>query len=452
MSQNGNFPPLLHKVFSRLWPRRYLILFAYCSIVWLVIFILLFSPPTYEATAIISIKPGPLFVADADKTATAPSEQFARPQITLLESETVIRRAIAAVGSERLYPPKVGAIREANIARSILGEPFRKLSSADSAYANAKRHLTIRQEPQTNIILVTFRNPNSAVAVNFTNALVHSFIHRYFEVYGNTGAVDFFWDQKKKSEKALATASAALADYASSNRLFDIREQRRLLLQQRNDAAAALRTTRGSIAEKESQVTAIPGQLSQMKQPIARSPALQALTEAKDGNSLRVPETASPSLSAVANDVPLLLVRVYQDTVASLVRIHTEIAGLEALEDTQKKALSGIEDQLTAMGAREAEFDRLQLEVTQSKANAELFSRKAFEEQLAQDLNERKFSPVQILQDATPPLRPVWPRPDMLLVLGFLLCVIPWLTATGLHYAIVDDNDADGDRPVSGRS
>lgn len=429
MTQDRHFPLLLHKAFARLWPWKYLILVVYVAAVWSAIAALLYAPATYEVTAIISIKSGPLFNTDAEKIAAAPPEQFARPQITLLESETVIRRAVTVVGGERMYPAKT--------ARGL----FRTLSISDNAYVNARKNLKIRQEPQTDIILVTFRHSNPRVAVDFTNAVVRTFVHRYFEVYSNTGAVDFFWEQKKKNEDAFLRASAALAEYSSSNGLFHIDEQRRLLLQRRSEVAAALLLTRGSIVEKEGEVATIPGQLSQMKQPLARSPSLRALTAPKEGDASTPNLSSAPSLSGVANDPPLLLVKVYQDTVASLVRTHTEIAGLRALEAHQEQSLKSIESELTSMGSREAEFERLQLEVVQSKANAELFSKKAFEEQLSQDLNERKFTPVQILQDATIPLTPIWPRVGVLLLLGILLCVVPCAAAVGLRYALLNDSN-----------
>jgi uncharacterized protein involved in exopolysaccharide biosynthesis len=467
MDHNSRFPTFLHRAVDRLWPKKYLILVLYCAAVWAAILALLLASPTYEVTAIVSIKPGPLFVSDAEKIAAAPPEQFARPQITLLESETVIRRAISAVGAERLYPSKPRADHEPQNAkadflgastkfifqsleaptRAVFQRLFPVLPVDDHAYINAKRHLTIRQEPQTDIIIVTFRNADPHVAVEFTNALVHNFRQRYFEVYSNTGAVDFFWEQKRKSEEAFARSSTALAEYSSKNGLFHIEEQRRLLLQQRSAMDAALLVTRGSIAEKESQAAAIPAQLAQMKQPLARSSQLRDMIVPKEGQAA-VREMSTPPLSGIADDPPLLLVRVYQDTVASMVRTHTEVAGLHALEAQQEESLKGIEDQLTSMGEREAEFERLQLEVIQAKANAELFSKKAFEEQLAQDLNERKFTPVQVLQEATMPLEPIWPRPAVLLVLGFVLSVVPCLAAVVIRHALVNEQMGAAGRPA----
>ncbi len=447
MTQDRHFPSWLHKAFEKLWAWKYLILVAYVGVVWAAIAALLSVPPTYEVTSIISIKPGPLHNTDADKVAAAPPEQFSRPQVTLLESETVVRRAVTEVGSERMYPAKTtpGLFDKLSIGDNAPGL-LQKLSVEDNAYINARKNLKIRQEPQTDIILVSFRHANPKVAVDFTDAVVRTFIHRYFEVYSNTGAADFFWEQKKKNEQTFLRASASLADYSSSNGLFQIDEQRKLLLQRRSEVATALQLTRGSIVEKEGEVATIPGQLAQMKQPLARSPSLRAMIAPKEGDAEAPDSSSAQSLSGVANDPPILLVKVYQDTVATLVRTHTEIAGLRALETHQEQSLKGIESDLTALSEREAEFERRQLEVVQAKANAELFSKKAFEEQMSQDLNERKFTPVQVLQEATIPLTPIWPRVDVLLLLGILLSVVPFAAVFGLRYALANDTTAAVDR------
>ena len=79
------------------------------------------APPTYEVSAIISVKPGLYGV----ETATLRADQNARSQVALLESEDVIRqtidaigaaagpamRSMTAVGSWRPVPPSCDTVR-----------------------------------------------------------------------------------------------------------------------------------------------------------------------------------------------------------------------------------------------------------------------------------------------------------------------------------------------------
>ena len=54
-------------------------------------------------------------------------------------------------------------------------------------------------------------------------------------------------------------------------------------------------------------------------------------------------------------------------------------------------------------------------------------TKKAQEEQLSQDLNAKNLSSVQVVQEATMPLEPVWPRPLLLLAIArrTSLCTSP---------------------------
>ena len=124
-------------------------------------------------------------------------------------------------------------------------------------------------------------------------------------------------------------------------------------------------------------------------------------------------------------DPPLLLVRVYQDTIASLVRLQTELAGLRALELHQKNTLRKLDEELGSIMSKEAQFYRLQQEVIDLKANDEAFTKKLTELQVSQDLNAKKLSSVQVIQDATMPLGPV--RPWTVLALGLGICAAPFL-------------------------
>ena len=432
-------PPWLHDAALQVWDRRLLIGSVYLGMVWLAIFATLLFPPTYEVSAVISLKPGPLSGGDAEKfAATTRPEQVARPQIALLESENVIRQAISVVGATNLYPATMTAsgsqVDRAGISTFRI---FKPLASVDAAYIAAKGSLSVRPEPQTDLIRVNFRHANPKLAVDFTDALVQSFTERYYQLYSNIGAVSFFWEQQKQSDEAFARTSAALSEYSTNNQLFRIDDQRRLLLEQRSALAAALVGTTGLIAEKESQTAAIPSQLAQMK-PIARNPQITGLTQldvppAPGTAPVAAKKQTSAPIASLAADPPLLLVKVYQDTVAALVKLHTDLAGLRALKAHQEKTLKELDVDLSSLSSKEAEFERLRREVMQARDNSDLFTKKALEEQLSQDLNARKLSSVQVLQGATTPLRPIWPKPGLLLALGILLSAAPAVGAFALH-------------------
>ena len=447
-----------HQLLSVLWRRKLVFGFFYLVLVWAIIVAMMLSSPTYEVSAMIAVQPG-LYGRDAGKVvaATRP-EQIARTQIALLESEDVIRRAIDVVGVDNIlssggkglgYSLFAHAIHSLKLAVNIkrlqyagASSPAGQLSLSDSAYITVRRALKISPEQFTDIIRVTFRHANPRIAVTFTNALVQAYTDKYFDVYSNAKAVTFFWDQQKRSQEAFARASSALTEFSSSNQIFRIEEQRRLLLEQRGRLSYALISTKGSLAEKESQAKTIPVQLEQMK-PINRLPQITALTQllaepGDTGGQARIDKRKKdldPGRT-MQGEPPLLLVRVYQETVATLVRLNTELAGLRALETVQQQSLRKTEEELGLLSMKEVEFERLQVEATQAKQNAELYRKKALEEQLAQDLNAKRLSSVQVVQQATMPVEPISPKPFLLGAIGMMLSLAPFLGLIAVYQAI----------------
>ena len=442
--------------------RKLLIVCLYFLAVWTTILVLVGSTPIYEGNAIVSIERAPIHIDDGSKSSAQRPEQVALPYVVLLQSENVIKTAVEAVGTDNLYPgksslPRYVLERALDIAGKALkpfgievrepqGEPyagpfrvFKPLPAADAAFFSAAKALNVRPEPQTDLIRVSFRHDDPRLAAEFVNALIQSFTERYFTLFSNARVVSFFWEQQKKSDQEFGRASELLSKYASNNQIYVIEEQRRLLLARRNSLAQALVATSGETAQKESESAAIPSLLAQMK-PIGRLPQINGLLQRNrgDGATAGVGEQAArdPAVDRLAADPPLLLVRVYQDTVATLVRLNTELAGLRALAATQQVALKATEAELANLSARQSEFEQLQLKVAQAKQSAVMFRKKALEEQLSREVNATNLSKVQIIQEATVPRKPVWPNVRLLLAVGLLLCLAPFVIVPLLGYAL----------------
>ena len=385
------------------------------------------APPTYEVSAIISVKPGLYGV----ETATLRADQNARSQVALLESEDVIRQTIDAIGAAELYPNQEARGYLMVVVRQIIAAAGAAelypnqgaggyLTAEDRAYIAAKRKLAVRYEPQTDNIRLSFRHTSPRLAVHFVHTLVENFTRRYFELYTNEKAVAFFWDQQKKSREEYVQASNALAEFSVKHQTYNIYEQQKLVLEQQSQLEAALLTTKGTIADKTAQVANIPAQLSQMR-PVGRLPQVTGLTQ-RIAPSV---EAQQGQIDRLATDPPLLLVRVYQDTIAQLVKLQTELAGQHALAIKQEQAVLEQAKFLGDLAKKEAQFAQLRLAVDHARQNYELFTKKAQERQLEQDQTAARLSSVQVVQPATKPLRPVSPSLVFLCALVLALVLFP---------------------------
>lgn len=377
------------------------------------------STPKYEVSGIISVKQG-LYDTDQNKLQDLRAEQTYRAQVALIQSEDVIRGAISDIGLANLYGEK---------------ELRGKLPVEDKGYVLAKSNLNVRVEPLTDLIRISFVHKDKQVAVDFTKKVIARYMQKYQALYRNEGAVSFFWEQEKLSAQKFERTSTEQAEFAAANSIYNIREQQQLLLTQKSKIAGELQTTLGNIADKTAQKAAIPKQLAQMR-PVGRLPQVIGLTQGasrpdapKADDQAGRPEEEYSKIDRLATDPPLLLVRVYQDTIASLVKLQTDLEGLYALEKSQRANLEELDGKLSALATKASEASKLELAVSQSKQHVELFTKKALEEQLLQDMNAKKLSNIQVLQEPTLPLEAFWPSLLLLGLIGIFLSGLPVVAA-----------------------
>ena len=416
------------------WQNKRQLLGLYYVLAALALLALMLMPRSFQSTAIISIQP-------TDRAGVPLSvEQAARSQIAILQSEEVIRRAIDKVGVDKLIsvssddkaaPQTRSGVFFRGLMRSLRGGSNR-LSPADAAFIAVSDALDARVGANTNLIHLVYKNSNPEVAKSFTKAWVESFVARYYELYSNGNSVSFFRDQQARSIDTFKEASARLSDYASRNNAFEVGEQRRLLLQERNALATALVTTQGSIQQVTKQIEVIPTQLDKMKL-FGGLPQVKALAQSPT-KSAKAPEIGDEALKTrLASDPPLLLVRVYQDTIATLIKLNTDLAGLRALAESQSDNMRKLDEQLGGLSLKEAEYQRLLLDVNQARASVELHSKRAVDEQLSHDLDVNMLSSVRVVQSATAPLTSSWPNFKIIFSLALMLGALPLFVAAGRY-------------------
>jgi uncharacterized protein involved in exopolysaccharide biosynthesis len=433
-------------------------------------------PPKFEVSAMIDLHPEGYIAGDEQPFRGARADEMARSQIALLTTESVIRGALADAppvvsppGRQKDVPATkpadtsneglVAATRPdarrtataniyqastppmGNMLASVYDTVWPPLPAADEAYKLAKRAISTQAEPNTGFIRISFRDHDPDYAVRFLNALIKRFTDKHYELYSNIAAVSFFTGHRKESEDEFSRASAELAKFSAANTVFDIEEQRKLLLQERSRVMSDFAATRDLRAQKESEVTSIADQLVQMK-PFSRYPQINSLAQTGSrlhvtGNEGKPAEAqppqkgaAGPTLSDMTGDPPLLLVKVYQDTIAMMVKLNTDIAGLRAKLTYQQSEIDDLDRKLGDLSALEASFERLRQKAELAKATAALFAKKAVDEQIRQDLNTHKLSTVRVVQRPLPPIEPIWPRRTVVLA-ALLLAALPPIAFAG---------------------
>lgn len=357
-------------------------------------------------------------------------------QIYIINSEDVLRQAIIEFGPQRLFSDleqsrswhAMDAL--SGLLPTGLSEPASKItkflepekatksrSDVDQALLKVKRRIAVSVEKDSQILSLTFRHEDPNIAEQFLGTVVRDFLQRQADLSGNAEAPAFFRQEAAHYRDEYKRASIALNEFARKNATYSVSQEIELALSRRDDKIAALEKTRGSIAEKEAQAAtfqntlvqlrrriSLPGEITGPKQSAPPTGSSDALTDAN-----KIP----------ANESPLLLVRVFQDTAQSLVNLNSEIVGLRSLEKAQSNGLADVERKLSDLSSIQAEFGRLKGQLEQVSKVLENYVARAAEAQMNANWDaSEKLSNVKVAQSATVPTEPIFPPKPLFITLG----------------------------------
>jgi polysaccharide biosynthesis transport protein len=363
-------------------------------------------------------------------------------QIYIVNSEDVLRQAIAEFGPKRLFPDQEQPAQSrlldvlpprllpprlletiSIIAASVRPKhPDDEHSDADRALLKVKKRLAVTLEKDSQILSLTFRHEDPKVAEQFLGLVVRDFLQRQADLSGNAAAPAFFRRQAARYRDEYKQASAELSDFARKHSTYSVSQEIELALTRRDNALVALAKTRGSIAEKEAQAATFQNTLTQLRRRISLPGEITGPKQSVPaGNS----DGLTDSNKVPANESPLLLVRVFQETAQSLVNLNSEIVGLRSLEKAQTESVADVERKLGELSSIAAEFSRLKDQVDQASKLMEAHAAHAADAQMNADWDaSEKLSNVKVAQSATAPTEPVFPPKPLFIAVGAVIGLV----------------------------
>jgi uncharacterized protein involved in exopolysaccharide biosynthesis len=362
-------------------------------------------------------------------------------QIYIINSEDVLRQAIEEFGPQKLFPDQnqstswhehlwhalnflpPGLLTTASeVADSLRSNnPDERRSDVDRAVLKVKKRLAVTLEKDSQILSLSFRHEDPKIAEQFLGLVVRDFLQRQADLSGNAAAPAFFREQAARYRDEYKEASTELSDFAKKHSTYSVSQEIELALTRRDNTVAALAKTRGSIAEKEAQAATFQNTLTQLRRRISLPGEItgpKQNTPAGTGNG----DALTDSNKVPANESPLLLVRVFQDTAQSLVNLNSEIVGLRSLEKAQADSLTEVDRKLSDLSSIAAEFGRLKDQLDQVSKVLEAHVTRAADAQMNADWDaSKKLSNVKIAQSATAPTEPVFPPKPLFIALGAVI-------------------------------
>jgi uncharacterized protein involved in exopolysaccharide biosynthesis len=177
----------------------------------------------------------------------------------MLHARDVVMGAIKDVGLVRLYP---------KIAASSVPDT-RKLEEAEQQFSS---NLVIEVGLQSDVISITYLNPDPVVAHDAVQQLLNHFYAQEAAVYANP-QLHFSEDEANKARAKLTDAQIALATFKANNKIADLQQQVLQLLTQRTDVESRLNNAHARVVEAEQREASLEKLLKDVPADVTASAA-----------------------------------------------------------------------------------------------------------------------------------------------------------------------------------
>ena len=281
--------------------------------------------------------------------------------------------------------------------------------------------INAKQEGRSDLLRMTFRHKDPVLAASYLNELANALVAVQSLDVQMPGAQEFFQQQTKRLEEEAEAAAAELKRFSVQASIYAVDDQRQLLLKRASDLATQISTTRGAIEDKKGQKLAIADQLSVLR-PVEQNKMVSRMVNTIAGQDAR--KSLDPSAKAPDNfeeQPPLLLIKVYQDNMATLMKLNAELNGQIELLNQLRTELENVNKELASLSAKEAEYGRLKRVLTTASGAASQYAGRILEEQISSEVAKKsQLSSLRVVQRAIIPTAPVFPQIPHLIALALV--------------------------------
>ncbi len=355
-------------------------------------------PPVYEASSTLLVKFGREYIyLDIGESGT-PYNYFNREGIINAEIEIFISRdlqekCIKTIGIENLYP-------------DLLEISSEDLSPQELALRKFGENLSAQGNKNTSIIYVSFRHSDPKIAAESLNLLVELFKEKHLETFSDPKTSAFLVEKMTGYQTLLNKSGKKIESFKKKYAAFSLKEQQRLLLEQRSDLDLARKTNQSQITE--------------LKEKLA---SLESQMKAKSGSSTLYSDTELKRKSEIYKGI--------EDTI---IQSKAELSSQKAKTAVILRQLKEIEKTLQTLINQEKELQNLEREFAINEQNYLTYEGKVEEARILDEMSRLKMTNIKVVQEAVAPTTPVLPRKGLSIAIGFFLGLFG-----GLGLAVVQE-------------
>ena len=422
---------------------------------------LLYYSPVYEVSASLLFKIGREMNPPATATTGGQIVSAKRPEdivseIEILKNQHLIEQIVKVFGVDyflveetpvTLFQKIKAAARRASkaIKKSfqemlILAGVSKRMTPYEEVVATLEASLSVEPVRKSDVISIVFRTPDREGGVALMNKLIELYLRQHIEAYRTPQARSFFEQESNELRGRILSAHKDIRDFRDANGVWELGEQRRLLLRQESDLEAThmktesqLRHVDQEIAKLEELTSGLPAQV-EVSRISERNPVIAGLDdqiiklETAREQALRkfTPESRAVVdltsqidglRAARAKEERLITNSVTSSRNDTLTAVDRDLVGrrgirhgLVAQSQAEVRQLKEIEGRLRALDRQEIDVERRNREFAQLNKNYQLYAEKLEHARISEAMDLAKISNVAVLAPPTAGVFPVWPK------------------------------------------
>lgn len=407
------------------------------------IWALLLTVPVYEAHSSLLIKFGRENIyrpeVGTQKLAVKiDSEAALLSEINIMTSYDLAEKVLTTMGVNKVYPE----------LKSTSGKDENLLPSAAKTF---QANLSVNQVVGSNVIEIFFKHFNPEIAAKAVNLLVDFFKEKHLKIFSDP-STPFLEEQLESYRKKLNESEFRLNTFKQKHGVTAAADQKRLLLQQKNDLDTSLKTAQNHLQGLNGKMNSLKNQLKAIPEriPLSSVSGRQGILERAKADLLELQRKEGAVMAKyTANSRPVIEIRkeiafvekfimqelgnISSDKVLTEKNPLHEMLEMDQLSaETELKTVqarkSVIENQINALDEKLNQFDEvvqkfqvLQTEVDLDQERFQMYQKKVEEARVSEKMDLLKMSNISVIQPAVVPQQPIGTSSILKILLGALV-------------------------------
>jgi polysaccharide biosynthesis protein PslE len=379
------------------------------------------TPVVYVAKSIIMIKPGRESIPMGDiisdmRVPTVSQDTLLNTEMEIIMSNDLVGKAVESVGLYNLYP---------EMKRS--GAPPARL--LDTAVYLFKQDLMVKDVKGSSIIEILVRNKNPLMAQKSANAVVDCLKDKHVQVYG-TPSSTFLEDQLKTYRAKIEDTESKIALYKRDHNIVSMKDQYWWMFGKRTDLESQLRIEESKLRELQDKTAFLKNQKRKVVSDLYTSSTRTSLTnlQQKEVDLLANYKENSRAVIAIRNQIKAMketLDKYEEDNKQSneWVLIEAELGPQQIKIDNIKRHLVSVDKSLAMLSEADREYVRMEREIESLQKNYDSFLKKYEEMKIAEDMDRRKITNLNVIERAALPVSPEKVNQQKIIGMGLFVAV-----------------------------